>query len=54
MNETFVFPNTPGLALQIYHHRTEANYDQPQTFGQIQYQKKKKNPPIYNKRHYEG
>ena len=39
MNETFVFPKTPGSALPIYHHRTDANYDQTQMFGQIQYKK---------------
>jgi len=38
----YLFPDTPGSALQIYHHRTDANYDQPQMLGQKKLKKKKK------------
>jgi len=36
----YLFPDTSGSVLQIYHHRTDANYDQPQMLRQIQYKKK--------------
>jgi len=37
----YLFPDTQGSALQICHHRTDGNYDQPQMLGQIKYKTKK-------------